>query len=141
MTDITLPESSERSRLHREAKPERVVDDLVTADDRIKVFWRRYPEGRLDTHVILINGQDVETLDTFTGNLHLAGGEVRYTVRASVYRSAYDVRPIATAEATRGTKDADEVTAAFPQETARTAALSAALRFAGINPPRRKAKP
>ncbi len=136
--DITLPDDDGRSRIRRTPQAEPLPDDAVTADERIAAFWRKHKNGRLDTQLILINGEPAHEVGSFDGTTVMeVGGRREFTVRATVWRDASDPFPSATAEATRSNDDPDPITAERPQETARTAALSAAIRFLGIKPSKR----
>lgn len=118
MTDITLPEDPTKSRLHKPPRGE--SDDIARVGDRIAAFVKKFPEGRIIT--------SIETIRE-------VGDHTVYTMRAAVFRTTsldYDEEPHATAYATRGTNDPDEITALFPQETAETSAVSRALRNLGI---------
>lgn len=145
MTDTTtdpivVPEDTSKSRLARvEPKPEAAVDDLIRADDRLATFWRKYPDGQIDTRVLSVEVDEGESIEMFSGPpiVHTPGSTV-YTVRAEVYKHADDAAPSAVAHATRGTDDRNDVTAARAQETAETAAVSRALRFMGILLAKRK---
>ena len=128
MTDITLPEQTGPSKLHRDPAPVPYVDDVIRADDRIRSFRTKYKTGRIVTTIAFDEGEDTET---WAGSV-IASGVSTFTVRADVYTDAHSVRPAATAHATRSSNDPDPVTAARPQETAETAAVSRALRYLGI---------
>lgn len=112
---LELPEDTRKSRLNRAPKQE-PLDDVATAGERIEAFWKKHPDGSILT--------EVET--------ERAGQFATYTVRAFIRRNGDSDRPDATAHATRSSADPDEITAAFPQETAETSAVSRALRNLGI---------
>lgn len=125
--DFELPKSSQRSKLDRAPKSDE-ADDVTTAADRIAAFWRKYPNGSILTEVESTRIDTVDHLPYFT-----------HTVRAFVRKDGTASLPDATAHATRSDSDPDPVTAAYPQETAETAAVSRALRNAGIlTKPRKK---
>lgn len=118
--DIEYPTDDRKSRLARPARSES-PEDVTTAPERIDAFWAKHPDGSIMT--------EVET------TVVEAAGVIPYlvfTVRAYVRRHAEDSLPAATAHATRGQNDEDELVRQFPQETAETAAVSRALRNAGI---------
>lgn len=117
---IELPEPQGQSRLHRPAKSEN-PDDITSAADRIDAFWEKHPNGSILTEV---ETTIVEAADVLP---HLV-----FTVRAFVRKRSEDDRPSATAHATRGQNDDDELVRQFPQETAETAAISRAIRNVGI---------
>ena len=121
-TEIELPEESEKSRLHRPAKSE-TPDDFASAADRIAAFWERYPGGSILPEIEETTIDDGQSLPYRS-----------YTVRAFIRKNSDSERPDAIAHATRDEADEDEVTAAFPQETAETSAVSRALRYLGILP-------
>lgn len=123
--DLELPEDTRKSRLDKPAKAEK-PDELATAEDRIKAFWRKHEGGRILTEVETVR----ESLD----------GSLTYTVAAAVFKIAEDSKPDATAHATRSSSDVNEIVAAYPQETAETVAISRAIRYLGIEPPKRRAK-
>ncbi len=114
-----LPVDTKKSRLQKPVRAADTLDDVATAGERIEAFWKKHPTGRILTAVE--KSWDVE-------------GATYYTMRAEVFRDEdTDVdEPHAMAYATRNTGDPDEVTAAFPQETAETSAVSRALRNLGI---------
>lgn len=115
MTDIELPEDTRKSRLNRAPKPD-TLDDVATAGDRIEAFWKKHELGSILT--------EIEQRDV--------GEATVFTARVFVRKNADSENPDTTAHATRSTADPDEVTAAFPQETAETSAVSRALRNLGI---------
>lgn len=122
VAEIELPESSEKNRLVRTPRSE-APDDFASAADRIAAFWEKYPEGSILPEV------EVDTVDD---GEHLPYRV--YTVRAFIRKHSDSERPDAIAHATRSDQDEDEVTRAFPQETAETSAVSRALRYLGILP-------
>lgn len=119
-TELELPTDTAPSRLHRPPKNE-TPDDVATAGERIEAFWERYPEGSILTEV---ESREVVTAENLPYSV--------YTVRAFVRRNSTDADPSSTAHATRSEADPDPVTAAFPQETAETSAVSRALKMIGI---------
>ncbi len=126
MTDIELPEDTRKSRLNRVPKPD-TLDDVATAGDRIEAFWKKHENGSILT--------EVESREVQVGARRPdSWGEMAtvYTARVFVRKNAESENPDTTAHATRSTADPDEVTAAFPQETAETSAVSRALRNLGI---------
>ncbi|RBO73485.1 helix-turn-helix transcriptional regulator [Microbacterium sp. H6] len=117
---IELPETQGQSRLHRPAKSEN-PDDITSAADRIDAFWEKHPNGSILTEVETTVVEAVDVLPYLV-----------FTVRAYVRKHTEDDRPSATAHATRGQNDDDELVRQFPQETAETAAISRAIRNIGI---------
>ena len=120
--DIEFPTDDRQSRINRPPKSE-APDDFASAADRIAAFWEKYPEGSILPEVeetTIDNGQSLPYRS--------------YTVRAFIRKHSESDRPDAIAHATRDEADDDEVTAAFPQETAETSAVSRALRYLGILP-------
>jgi hypothetical protein len=91
------------------------VDDFTTADERLSTFWRKYKDGTISSQ-------------STRRELPDGGAEWTVTVRVEVQEPEREV----TASATRSTVDGDPIVAAYPHETAQTAALSRALRFLGI---------
>lgn len=122
VTEIELPESTEKNRLVRPPKSE-APDDFASAADRIAAFWEKYPEGSILPEVEETRIDDGQSLPYRS-----------YTVRAFIRKNSESESPDAIAHATRDEADDDEVTAAFPQETAETSAVSRALRYLGILP-------
>lgn len=122
VAEIELPESLEKNRLVRTPRPE-APDDFASAADRIAAFWEKYPEGSILPEVEETTIDDGQSLPYRS-----------YTVRAFIRKNSESERPDAIAHATRDEADDDEVTAAFPQETAETSAVSRALRNLGILP-------
>lgn len=120
IAEITLPEAQGKSRIHKAPRPE-APEDAATAGERIEAFWEKYPDGSILTE---IESREVTVGDTAPYSV--------YTARVFVRRHADAESPDATAHATRSGADPDEVTAAFPQETAETSAVSRALRNLGI---------
>jgi hypothetical protein len=129
VTEIELPESSEKNRLNRAPRSE-APDDFASAADRIAAFWEKYPEGSILPEVEETTINDGQSLPYRS-----------YTVRAFVRKHSDSDRPDAIAHATRDEADDDEVTRAFPQETAETSAVSRALRYLGILPHGKPAEP
>lgn len=129
MTDIDLPDTASK----RPAKSTRHDDpeDVTRARDRLKAFWAKHPEGSILTEV---------EEKPIGGGFGSTATDSAFTVRAFVRRDANSEFPSATAHATRATNDPDELVAQFPQETAETAAVSRALRNAGILTHPRKTK-
>lgn len=137
--DFELPASTRKSRLDRTPKPtdESDTDDPITANQRIATFWRKHKNGRISTTVILLDERDVVDVDSWTHDaVRKVSTPSRYTVRAEVWKDAETAKPDATAHATRGSDDPDQITADRPQETAETAAVSRALRYLGIRLPK-----
>ncbi|WP_295102990.1 helix-turn-helix transcriptional regulator [uncultured Microbacterium sp.] len=120
--DIEFPTDDRQSRINRPPKSE-APDDFASAADRIAAFWEKYPEGSILTEV------EERTIDDGQSLPYRS-----YTVRAFIQKHSESDRPDAIAHATRDEADDDEVTAAFPQETAETSAVSRALRYLGILP-------
>lgn len=116
MTNIIIPDDTAKSRLHRVPVSE-LENEVATAGERIEAFWEKHPDGS-----ILTEFQHRATAD----------GEDVYTARVFVRKVADSDTPDATAHATRSSGDQDEITAARPQETAETSAVSRALRNLGI---------
>jgi hypothetical protein len=114
VTDVLLPNDTS-SRLHRADDN----DDYTSADDRIASFHRKYKDGRYESAAEEIRP-----------------GQWKVTVR--VWKDRERTDPDAIATAYRSTDDPSEIAAAFPLETAETAALSRALRFLGIGLTKRK---
>lgn len=117
---ITDPDDASRSRLHRAPKTE-APDDFTTADERLEAFWRKYKEGRICP---------------VTERLERPDGEIEWTVTVTVTTTEPSRQVVASA--TRATDDPDPIVAAYPHETAQTAATSRALRFIGIKLTKRK---
>ncbi|MDY0984633.1 helix-turn-helix transcriptional regulator [Microbacterium sp. CFBP9023] len=120
--DIEFPTDDRQSRINRTPKSE-TPDDFASAADRIEAFWEKYPEGSILPEVEETTINDGENLPYRS-----------YTVRAFIRKHSDSDRPDAIAHATRDERDDDEVTRAFPQETAETSAVSRALRYLGILP-------
>lgn len=115
LEDITIPTDTSKSRLNKPARSE-MPDDVATAGDRIEAFWKKHEGGSILT--------DIEHREVDNATV--------YTARVFVRKDSSSPEPDATAHATRSNADSDEVTAAFPQETAETSAVSRALRNLGI---------
>lgn len=120
--DIEFPEDDRKSRINRPPKSE-APDDFASAADRIAAFWEKHPDGSILPEIDHVVVDDGERLPYRV-----------YTVRAFIRKNSESDRPDAIAHATRGENDEDEVTRAFPQETAETSAISRALRNLGILP-------
>lgn len=120
--DIEFPTDDRQSRINRPPKSE-APDDFASAADRIAAFWEKYPEGSILPEVEETTINDGQSLPYRS-----------YTVRAFIRKNSESEGPDAIAHATRDEADDDEVTAAFPQETAETSAVSRALRYLGILP-------
>lgn len=120
--DIEFPTDDRQSRINRPPKSE-APDDFASAADRIAAFWEKYPEGSILPEVEETTVDDGQRVPYRS-----------YTVRAFIRKHSDSERPDAIAHATRDEADEDEVTRAFPQETAETSAISRALRNLGILP-------
>jgi len=127
--DIEFPTDDRQSRINRPPKTE-APDDFASAADRIAAFWEKYPAGSILPEVEETTIDDGQSLPYRS-----------YTVRAFIRKNSESERPDAIAHATRDEADDDEVTAAFPQETAETSAVSRALRYLGILPHGKPATP
>ena len=124
--DIPFPEDTRKSRLNRKPKAD-APDEVATAEQRIKAFWRLHPDGNILTEIETREVRTDELLPYFV-----------HTARAFVRKNADSDTPDATAHATRSDNDPDEITAAFPQETAETSAIARAIRNLGIRPNSRR---
>lgn len=126
-----LPADDDRSRIKPTSPASAGAsddDDVVTTEQRLKKFRQKNPDGLIET--------TVEYDDRVEG----------YTATARVWRAKPGIdrygAPVymadAIAHATRTKHAADPITAAHPQEAAETAAIGRALRFLGIEPPKRR---
>lgn len=127
--DIQFPVDDRPSKINRQRRSE-APEDVTSAADRIDAFWQKHPDGSILT--------EVETTVVEAANVlpYLV-----FTVRAFVRKRSDDDRPSATAHATRGQNDEDELVRQFPQETAETAAISRAIRNIGVLTGTTKASP
>ena len=125
-----LPADDDRSRIKptSPASAGASDDDVVTTAQRLKKFRQKHPDGLIETTV------------EYDGRVE------GYTATARVWRAKPGIdrygAPVymadAIAHATRTKHAADPITAAHPQEAAETAAIGRALRFLGIEPPKRR---
>lgn len=124
--EVVIPADDATSRIRRAASAKNAdaevtaEDDVVTAEQRLKKFHRKYPDGSIVTDV-----DYVHAINGFTATARVFTGPQRS-----------DVLPKAIAHATRTYGEFDPVSAARPQESAETSAIGRALRFLGIEPPK-----
>jgi hypothetical protein len=132
MEQLDIPQSSPQRGRARTPEPAAgdATDDIVTADQRIKKFRTKYPDGVIATSV------ESDAQGTFT-----ARAEVwKTSPTTGVGGARYTRHPDATATATRSRDDEPSVGSLYPQESAETAAIGRALRFLGIEPPKPRKK-
>src|SRR5207237_2797634 len=101
------------------------LDDYVLVADRILEFWKRFPEGRIITHIV---------------QLDAAGTEQRMvTIRTEIYGDLVDERPLTTglSQAREGTAGANKT--AFV-ENCETSSIGRALANLGIKADKRHSK-
>ncbi len=119
---IAFPDRAARPETPRAAQREPVEDDddYVTADERLDKFWRKHKDDDVE----------ISTLPARTDR----DGHDEWLVIATVRVDGNLERPSRTytASASRSTNDPNPVVAARPLETASTAAISRALRYAGF---------
>jgi hypothetical protein len=120
MVDILIPNTDDSpSRLDRgrhTSKPDfgPDPDDLSTVDGKVTSFWAAYPDGRIETEVILNQSGDVAV------------------AAARVWRDRKDQAPTTTATASRSYVDDADPFSYRAVEAAETVAIGRALRFLGI---------
>ena len=63
------------------------LNNYETVEDRLKVFWKDYPEGRIETEVV-----------------HITDDGTCVTIKSSIYKEINDTNPVATgiAQETKG---------------------------------------
>ena len=98
------------------------LENYETVEDRLKVFWKEYSEGRIETEIIHItpDGQCV-------------------TIQASVFKQAEDARPVATGIAQETKGQGGFANADAWMENCETSAIGRALanwKYQGSNKPR-----
>lgn len=127
---IAFPDRAARPETPRAAQREPLEDDddYVTADERIEKFWRKHKDDNVE----------ISTLPAHTNR----GDHDEWLVVATVRVGGTFERPdrTYTASAARSTNDPNPVVAARPLETASTAAISRALRYAGFGLAKKPAK-
>lgn len=94
------------------------LEEYETVDQRLAVFWEKYPNGRISTKLI-----EIQRLDN--------GAPVQYIFCAEVYKDKNDTYPTATgfAEELVGASPVNKTSAL---ENGETSALGRCLRNAGI---------
>jgi len=98
------------------------LNNYETVEDRLKVFWKDYPEGRIETEII-----------------HITPDGTCVTIQASVFKQGEDARPVATGIAQETKGQGGFANADAWMENCETSALGRALanwKYQGSNKPR-----
>jgi len=98
------------------------LKNYETVEDRLKVFWKDYPEGRIETEII-----------------HITPDGTCVTIQASVFKQGEDARPVATGIAQETKGQGGFANADAWMENCETSALGRALanwKYQGSNKPR-----
>jgi len=98
------------------------LNNYETVEDRLKVFWKDYPEGRIETEI-----------------LHITPDGTCVTIQASVFKQGEDARPVATGIAQETKGQGGFANADAWMENCETSALGRALanwKYQGSNKPR-----
>ena len=86
------------------------LDNYETVEDRLKKFWKDYPEGRIETEI-----------------LHITTDGQCVTIQASVFKNEEDARPVATGIAQETKGQGGFANADAWMENAETSSLGRAL--------------
>lgn len=117
MADVLIPEDTSRSRLDRgrsSSTPGENPDEIGLVDGRVRAFWVKFPNGRIET-----------TVEPFIGT------NSSFMVAAHVWKDAATNAPDSTGHSIREYGAGEEPYSAFPLESAETIAIGRALRFLG----------
>lgn len=98
------------------------LNNYETVEDRLKVFWKDYPEGRIETEII-----------------HITPDGTCVTIQASVFKQGEDARPVATGIAQETKGQGGFANADAWMENCETSAIGRALanwKYQGSNKPR-----
>ena len=98
------------------------LNNYETVEDRLKVFWKDYPEGRIETEI-----------------LHITPDGTCVTIQASVFKQGEDARPVATGIAQETKGQGGFANADAWMENCETSAIGRALanwKYQGNNKPR-----
>jgi len=98
------------------------LDNYETVEDRLKKFWKDFPNGRLDTQVI-----------------HITEDGTCVTIRSEIYKDINDVKPVSTGIAQETKGQGGFANADAWMENAETSSLGRALsnwNYQGTNKPR-----
>jgi len=102
------------------------LENYETVEDRLKKFWKDYPEGRIETEI-----------------LHITPDGQCVTIQASVFKNEEDARPVATGIAQETKGQGGFANADAWMENAETSSLGRALsnwKFQGSKKPRPSAE-
>lgn len=90
------------------------LDNYQPVEERIRLFWEKYPAGRIHTEIVLINEQEI-------------------VIKASIFRDAEDTRPAAIdfAQETRGSSNINKQSFV---ENGSTSAIGRGLATLGFAP-------
>ena len=98
------------------------LENYETVEDRLKAFWKDYPDGRIETDII-----------------HITQDGTCVTVRAEIYRLETDARPVTTGIAQETKGQGGFANADAWMENCETSAIGRALanwKYQGSNKPR-----
>ena len=98
------------------------LNNYETVEDRLKKFWKDFPNGRLDTQVI-----------------HITEDGTCVTIRSEIYKDINDVKPVSTGIAQETKGQGGFANADAWMENAETSSLGRALsnwNYQGTNKPR-----
>ena len=98
------------------------LNNYETVEDRLKKFWKDFPNGRLDTQVI-----------------HITDDGTCVTIRSEIYKDMEDARPVSTGIAQETKGQGGFANADAWMENAETSSLGRALsnwNYQGTNKPR-----
>ncbi len=97
-------------------------EDYENVEDRLKVFWKDNPDGRIETEIV-----------------HITTDGTCVTIRAELYKDLTDARPVTTGTAQETKGQGSFANAASWMENCETSAIGRALanwKYQGSNKPR-----
>ena len=98
------------------------LNNYETVEDRLKVFWKDYPEGRIETEVV-----------------HITDDGTCVTIKSAIYKEINDTNPVATGIAQETKGQGGFANADAWMENCETSSIGRALanwKYQGNNKPR-----